>query len=335
MADSPPVPDPHIVLVYNTCVVRFSPPWSALTLCRYVLVSPWINSMLYMLEIVLVVQYLQQSRTRHLFIRAGIVAMLLFDTVCTVVVCAESYYSLVQVRFDKIFTYTAVQLFSTYGTASIEQLFLCRIYYILTNNWFITLLLIALVALHLVASYVSGILLLTTGSPFGAAFLTTKIGAISCASTDVLIASVLMFTFVRMEISSAVRPSTHRLLHRLIIITFTSGVLVASCTLLVMVFLLKGNPAYLLFFNCQGRIYALTILTNFLVGPAAQASVADTQMTLPMPSVVFRNHSQSNGLRSAFNNDNPDPEEIVMISLQSLEDTPVGTPTKSRITPDP
>ncbi|KAJ7650946.1 hypothetical protein FB45DRAFT_889183 [Roridomyces roridus] len=310
-------------------------PNPALVYDTYILVAPWINCMLYMLEIVLIARYFQHARSRPRLARAGVILMFLFDTVCTIGVCGEAYYSLLVLSFDQIYHYTAVLLFSTYGTASIEQLFLCYIYFLLTKNRVITMFLIVPIFVHLGASYASAILVLKTNSPLGPAFMATKIGAISCASTDVLVASALMFTFIRMDITSAARPSTRHLLRRLVIMSFTSGVVVASTTLCVMIFLLKNNPVYLLFFYSQGRIYALTILTNFLIGlpnPAGTSQTTGaTPVTVPVTNVVFRDYPDtSTGPRGIFTDINH--SEIDMVSMSSAQNPSSHTNLKTQTT---
>ena len=161
-----------------------------------------------------------------------------------------------------ILPHTALVIFTTYSTASLEQLFLCWLYFSLcvflpystsrhhlsssrTKSGAIATFLVVTIAFHvspsflpdinlrrgdsqLAASFAAAILLLTTHSPYGPSFLASKyarsrfllaetdlfslsrIGAISCAATDVMIASALMYTFIRMEMTSAFRVSTHR-----------------------------------------------------------------------------------------------------------------------------
>ncbi|KAJ7450096.1 hypothetical protein B0H11DRAFT_2289440 [Mycena galericulata] len=235
------------------------------------LAASWINCMLFSLEIVLLVQYFQKPRP--LLHQVGVSAIFAFDTVCTFAVCAQTYlvvlvFACEPNHFLPIATLRTVTviLFMTYATASLEQMFLCYLFFTLTKQRLISVFLVCCIALHLSASYASGILTIQQQSPLGPAFLTSKLGAISCAVTDILIAAALLHTFIRMESTSAVRVSTRTLLHRLMVMSFTSGVAVASTTSLTMILLIGGNPAYALFFFCQGRVYAVTILTNFLVG---------------------------------------------------------------------
>ncbi|KAJ7674063.1 hypothetical protein DFH06DRAFT_1292792 [Mycena polygramma] len=255
----------------------------------YVLAASWLNCLLFMIEISLMFQYFHLP-SKPLLHRIGVGTMFVCDIACTIAVCHTVY--LVALVFpcdsDHIFdrtqlTLLAVILVTTYGTASIEQLFLCYLYFSLTKQKLVTAFLVFSVAVHLAFSYASAMLVLVRDTPFGSSILTSKIGAIACAATDIMIASALMFTFVRFERTIVVRVSTQSLLRRLTVLIFASGVLVASTTFFVMLFLLKGIPAYSLFFYCQGRVYSLTILYNFLVGLPGQ----DSQMgTNPPGSIV-------------------------------------------------
>ncbi|KAJ7731909.1 hypothetical protein DFH07DRAFT_991023 [Mycena maculata] len=277
----------------------------------FLLAASWINSMLFMLEIVLTVRYFQKSSRRPILHRLGVAAIFTFDTACTIAVCAEIYLIpfMLACRPDSFspvptVRFLAVILFTTYGTASLEQLFLCYLYFALTKNRVIAGCLVSSIAVHLAASYASAILSLKAESPVGTAFLTSKygtrffqprVGAIACAVTDVMIACTLLHTFVRMEKASAVRVSTHSLLRRLMVMIFTSGVVVASNTLLEMILLVKGNLAYSLFFYAQGRVYALTLLTNFLLGiPGRPTLTLTTAPGTGVTNVAFRVYPTSN-----------------------------------------
>ncbi|KAJ7814933.1 hypothetical protein B0H13DRAFT_2139061 [Mycena leptocephala] len=197
------------------------------------LVSSWINCMLFMLELVLAVRYFQHS-SRPLLHRAGIGAMIASDTLCTFTICAKSIWRVI----------SAILLLG--------------------------------IVVQLAFSYASAVLILATGSPYGWAMLAARIGAISCAVVDSMIAATLLYTFIRMDTTSAFRASTHNLLRRVIALFFSSGVIVASTTLLSTILLLNGKSAYLLFFYSQGRVYALTILGNFAVGVPAQHTPTTT-----------------------------------------------------------
>ncbi|KAJ7732675.1 hypothetical protein B0H16DRAFT_174280 [Mycena metata] len=272
----------------------------------YLLVASWINCLAYMLEIILIVRYFQQP-SRPRIHKLGVAAILAFDTAGTIAICAQVYTSLLLFPCEFDFaslvattTSVAVTLLATYSSAAIEQLFLCNLFFTLTKRWFVSLGILLAIAVHTGCSFASAILILKNHSPLGSALLTSELGAIICAATDVIIASTLVYTLFRLERTSVVRVSMHRLLRILMIRTVTAGVAVAFTTIMTMSLLLKNNPAYSLFFFMQGRVYALTIMANFLVGPPSQAGpktlthISGGNAT----TVVFNNefqHADDNG----------------------------------------
>ncbi|KAF7368727.1 hypothetical protein MVEN_00197400 [Mycena venus] len=246
----------------------------------YLLAGSWLNCMLFMLEIFLVFRYFQLP-SKPLLHRIGIAAIIFFR---------PSLQTL------------ALILFATYGTASIEQLFFCYLYFNLTKRRILSGFLVFSVAVHLAFSYSSGALILANNTAQGSSFLTSKMGAIACAATDIMIATALVHTFARFEKTMTVRVSTQILLRRLMVFVFTSGVVVASVTSLEMVFLLRGIPAYSLFFYCQGRVYALTLLCNSLWGMPGQFTPSvNSDSGSVVTGVVF--HSDYNDPTSRRNYD--------------------------------
>ncbi|KAJ6551937.1 hypothetical protein B0H19DRAFT_1159407 [Mycena capillaripes] len=271
----------------------------------YILAASWLNCLLYMLEIFLLFQYFQLA-SRPLLHRVGVGAMFLFDTICTFAVCARVYMvALVFPCQSDVFSRSALSLlsvilFTTYATASIEQLFLCYLYFNLTKQRMIAALLVFSVVVHLAFTYASAILVVAKNTPLGSSILTSKMGAIACAVTDIMIAAALLCTFIRFEKTIVIRVSTQSLLRRLMVLIFTSGVVVASTTSVVMIFLLKGIHAYVLFFYIQGRVYSLTILCNFLIGmPGAgsgawQGEATDAAVSI-VTTVAFHSFNDSDG----------------------------------------
>ncbi|KAJ7176383.1 hypothetical protein C8R43DRAFT_1230486 [Mycena crocata] len=256
----------------------------------YYLIASWINCMLYTVEIVMMVRYFQQG-WRSILHRTSVCSIFVFDTICTMAICTEVYVAVLASPCDPSPIYNefttgtlAAQLFSTYATSASVQMFMCYLYFALTKKRLVTAVLLFTVAFHTISSYMSAILVIVNNSPFPThlAFLTSEIGAISCAVTDILIASALLYTLIRMEITSAVRRSTHSLLRHLMVLIFTSGAVVASCTLASMICLLSFNPAYSLFFFTRGRVYSTTLLGNVILGMPMQRPMT----TIHVPSVT-------------------------------------------------
>ncbi|KAJ7017887.1 hypothetical protein C8F04DRAFT_1153751 [Mycena alexandri] len=257
------------------------------------LASSWVNMMLYMLEIVMCFRYFQRS-ARPLPHKIGVGAMVFFDTLCTMSVDANILITFLSFfgkeSFAALLVPTSTTIFLTYLTAIVEQLFLCHLYFILSRKRVVTLILIGLGAIHLSFSFAGGILVQTAPFPGRLTFTITAVGAILCAVNDFLIAGCLGYEMYKVKRSQSATPS---LLRRLTILSITSGAIVASTTLLMMILLLKGSIAFSFFFSCQGRVYALTLLVNFLSSPSDSSSTSSSGST--KNAMVFRSGGYLNG----------------------------------------
>ncbi|KAJ6558790.1 hypothetical protein DFH09DRAFT_1485881 [Mycena vulgaris] len=261
------------------------------------LVSSWLNLVLYTAELFLCRQYLQR-RGRPLSHQLGVVALVVFDTICTLSTLVSVAFATVPIQTTNIrllLAPTSITILATYSSAAIAQLFLCTLFFQLTKSTVVVGLLILLIAVHCAFSFASAIMVLTTMSMFGMAFTATTVGAISCAATDICIAFCLAYKFWKMLHSTGPATSTRSLVRRILILTISSGAMVASTTLIMMILFLCASPAFQFFFLCQGRVYALTILGNFLLGipgvphnTTPSASTADPRGASMLSGVVFR-----------------------------------------------
>ncbi|KAJ7738395.1 hypothetical protein B0H16DRAFT_98250 [Mycena metata] len=234
------------------------------------LIASWINAMLYMLEILLAIRYFQRPNRpkSHLL---GVAIFLLADTVSSIGICAQVYVTVLifpctGAYIPALFWPLSVTILGTYTTASVEQAFLCYLFHSVTHRRWITGFFILTIFFHLGASYSSAGLILSEHSPVGKAFITTQIGAIGCAATDILIGAALGISFFRLEASVLKGRPTHTVIRRLLILSVTSGIVVASVTVISVALLVSNIPSYSIFFFIQGRTYAITVLTNFLLG---------------------------------------------------------------------
>ncbi|KAJ6622595.1 hypothetical protein B0H10DRAFT_2013418 [Mycena sp. CBHHK59/15] len=269
------------------------------------LVSSWLNMCLYIVEIGLTIQYFQRS-SRPFLHQVGVVSLLLFDTVCTIGICAQTYLKFPvspcivnDVPLKDLLWPVTLKLVSTYSTASIEQLYLCSLYFALTKNRVVTGGLFILILVHLGFSYASAILVLTTKLFWTSAFTTSKVGAITCSATDMLIAACLCWKLFTMDSSCVVGRSTHSLVRRLMVIILTSGTIVASVTGVAMILLVKENPAFEIFFNIQGRVYTVTILGNFLISIPIRPLPTEVNQSRMVGTVEFNVES--------YQSTSPDP----------------------------
>jgi hypothetical protein len=101
---------------------------------RVQLASSWVNMMLYTLELAVCLRYFQRS-SRPLPHKIGVGAMVLCDTLCTMAIDAEVFVTFeLFVRKASLQAATippAATVFMTYCTASIVQLFLIHLHFVL------------------------------------------------------------------------------------------------------------------------------------------------------------------------------------------------------------
>ncbi|KAJ7214000.1 hypothetical protein GGX14DRAFT_444746 [Mycena pura] len=282
------------------------------------LVSSWVNMMLYMLEIVLCTQYFRRPN-RPLAHKIGVGAILLFDTLCTASVNANVVNTFMLFFGKESFRGwtipTTISILMTYSTASITQLFLCQLYFLLSKNRWFSLFLVFLGFVH-----VSQINF-------------CSVGAILCAANDLMISGCLGYEFWK------VRSSTSGL-RRVFFLSLASGAIVASTTLLMMILLLKGDIAFEFFFSCQGRVYALTLLVNFLSGSSSSASSASGTASRsnlqgdPHP-LGTSDESLNKNLPPLPSSESSAKAEFVTVTFPSLRITTVIAPPSLAFVPYP
>ncbi|KAF8183332.1 hypothetical protein K438DRAFT_1766999 [Mycena galopus ATCC 62051] len=211
-------------------------------------------------------------------ILVGVGLLLFFDTVCTAVACIGSCFAVLPLgpalALTNLRLYLAplaVQIITTYISALISQLFLCNLYFVLTGHKIVTGTIVILIFVHLHSTRQ----------------LAFSVGAVSCAATDLIIAVCLAWKFWSMMEGTRQHHSTRSLLRRILMLSVSTGAICAGNTLLMMILLLNGS---------EGRVYALTLLGNFLVGIPARAQ-AEAHPSLRIGTimstgtVVFRSNT--------------------------------------------
>ncbi|KAJ7864916.1 hypothetical protein B0H13DRAFT_2353316 [Mycena leptocephala] len=250
-----------------------------------------------MVEIFLAFQYFQR-KGRMFWHKAGVGAFIISDTACT-------HYTDATLLWQASLT-----IIATYTTALVEQAFLCYIFYALTNRRFIAGFLVLTIFIHLGISLAAAGLV-AEGKKIAMTNRVSKIGAISCATTDILVAAALAATFYKMEASLTRGQTLRSLIRRLLILSLTSGVIVASFTIIHMVLLLVRNPASTIFFFCQGRAYALTLLSNFLLGVPVKSAVSQANDTSPPLNSWTREYYYPGNFQPPFSHAEPEREYVI------------------------
>ncbi|KAF7345416.1 hypothetical protein MVEN_01559600 [Mycena venus] len=273
--------------------------------------SSWLNVALYTLELVLCAHYFARP-SRPLVNKIGIGIMLLADTVCTVVLCFKLGLAISpnQEHFRFIVA-LAIQIIATYVSAVIAQLNFCHLFYVLTGNKLVSGALLILISIHLGFSWASGILLLRfprLGPSSGIAFTVNTVGAVTCAATDLVIAVCLAWKFYKMMQATIPGHGTRSLVRRVLILSVGSGAICAINTLSMLILLLKGSAIFNFLGTIQGRVYALSLLANFLLSiPQRPRSAQTPSQSFGFPgtlsSVVFQStvpqKSRSGSARNA------------------------------------
>ncbi|KAJ7836840.1 hypothetical protein B0H13DRAFT_2368532 [Mycena leptocephala] len=233
------------------------------------LASSWLNVSLYTLELVLCRRYFLRPN-RPLLYRVGVGALIFFDTICTLAICIDACLVALDLTPNAhsvaLQSPMAITVFSTFLSAAVEQAILCHLFFTLTRNAFVSAFLAILALAHMGLAFASGGLILALSSELTAALTTGKAAAMTCAATDIFIATALGSKVWKMLSPTDVIPAAESFTRRFLLLVVSSGLIVASNTLIFMVLLWTHNAAGNLFLTCQGRVYSLTLLANFLVG---------------------------------------------------------------------
>ncbi|KAJ7728468.1 hypothetical protein B0H16DRAFT_241199 [Mycena metata] len=253
------------------------------------LASSWLNVGLYTLELVLCWRYFQRPNRPFLY-KLGVGALIFFDTAGTFTICLNLVFVLVHLGGDQValFSPTAVAIWLTYCSAAVEQAILCHLYLSLTKNRLVTVVLGLLILAHMGLAFSSGALILVLDSELTAALDTATAAAVTCAATDLCIAICLASKAWKLLSPTDVFPQSDSLVWRFLLLCVSAGLIVASNTVVMLALLLKRSAAFSFFFTCQGRVYSLTLLTNFLVGVYFRRDTStDSSLTVASPRREF------------------------------------------------
>jgi len=261
------------------------------------LASSWLNVSLCTLELVLARRYFQRPN-RPLLYRLVVGAMVFFDVVCTFTICVNVSFVVLALPIEMnpvvMLAPTSVVIILTYCTAAVEQTILCHVFFTLTRNFYVSGFLAIMILAHMGLGFASGGLILSLDSELTAALQTTTASSITCAATDILIAIALGSKLWNMLSPRDVLSPGHSFVRKFLLLIISSGLIVATNTLVMMGLLLKHSPALDFFFSCQGRVYSVTLLANFLVGICfRQDTITDKSSqsrrppTHPLTGVVF------------------------------------------------
>ncbi|KAJ7860119.1 hypothetical protein B0H14DRAFT_3446307 [Mycena olivaceomarginata] len=234
------------------------------------IVASWLNVAMYAFELVLCSLYFRR-RSRPWVHKIGVLALILADGACVIAVSFNVCNNVTGAfRNPHYFVAPiAAQIMTTYVSAVIAQLFFCNIFYMLTRNVVVSGIMLLLITVHLGFSWASAILLIQNPTATsGISLATTTSGAVSCAATDVIIAGCLATKFGMLMREIVPGWTARSLVRRILILAVTLRGNFVSLSPVRSCFGHRHrlSPDFTILFVLQGRVYALSILGNFLLG---------------------------------------------------------------------
>ncbi|KAK0457276.1 uncharacterized protein EV420DRAFT_516499 [Desarmillaria tabescens] len=252
-----------------------------------IMISSWINLVLYTAEVLLFIYYDISRRPRH-FYRYGPMVALIIDTAATAVICAEAYLTLVDHQDSQLWTVPFV-IILTVVSALLEQSFLIYRFRTLTNGVIITAILCVLVFTHAAVALISTVYSFShsDADPIGPntlGWISVGVSYILSALADVAISSALVRSLGQFKIGS---PVTKSLIRQASVKTMAWGFISAMTTLTVLILLYVTPSASTAVFLCSGRVYSLTVLIHMALCILKSEPPPNFSLNFP-PSTIER-----------------------------------------------
>ncbi|KAL0960172.1 hypothetical protein HGRIS_011806 [Hohenbuehelia grisea] len=227
------------------------------------LVSSWMNMMLYMLELILAFYFFYKHPNDRWIHRVIVVSALFFDTVGTLAVCANIWmYLITYAHFPPMMQLWTLptMIIATIGSNVTEKCFLLYRIWKLSQNRLLVGFLSLIVLTNVVSGLISGIYVAV--HPAFAPSLAIPATLVSnCASAAGDILSSVALVWALHRVKSPFR-TTRSFIRRLTINIISTGVAVAVVTIVMLILFLLGRSAFNLCFSILGRMYTITVLTN-------------------------------------------------------------------------
>ncbi|KAF9259122.1 hypothetical protein L218DRAFT_908666 [Marasmius fiardii PR-910] len=255
------------------------------------LIGSWLNISLYSMEITLGADFLLHHKHNR-FQKFSVGGSLFLDTACTIVVCYSTWVHTDASLKARSGWRPGVLILLTYLVSTLEKLYLIHQYWIIARNKTVLSVVLLGAAVHLIFASIASIYVLVVGpqyhrSMYTPAITSVTIAACICAATDLLIA-INMFQAARKI--DTIDTSTQSLLYRLSILAISSGVLIATVTILMVIFRFTSKDGFSFVFNLLGRIYTLTTVVNCIAlkrhrnTSASISAVNDSNVPAPTAS---------------------------------------------------
>ncbi|KAF7314630.1 hypothetical protein MKEN_00936700 [Mycena kentingensis (nom. inval.)] len=253
-------------------------------------VASWLNLALFTLEIALSLFYMRQwDLNRNL--KIAFVLVILNDLVGTMAVCTVPFEFLVLGKFTSVEA-VVVLLITTAISATVEQIYLIQRYWRVSKSSYYCAFLVLLSFTHTFVAIAAT----TNGEIYSVHDDIWDLRAIAgtlCTIDDILIAMAMIWTL------SGIKPiwhSTQQLIRAFCIHALTTGIVVAIATIFAFVPLfLRASWAHFfdIFFAMMGRIYSLTIISNFIHRAVTISAHANSNSLQFPASLVVDGHERS------------------------------------------
>ncbi|KAJ3881332.1 hypothetical protein F5051DRAFT_425861 [Lentinula edodes] len=248
-----------------------SPGWVMLLIPRlhFLLAGAWVNLLLYTIELLVGTYFLFKIPGKHA--KALVAVALLVDTISTISVCQFTWMNLRRSRIVANNSPKAIaepfllaSLMSSLAATIEESYFAFRLWSITRSKITITILVI-LIYLPMTLVIASVGLAFNSGVAVDQAKLATLniIASFMGAFTDTMIAVYLVYKLRTINALQFSYP-TKCLIRKIITYTVACGLITALFTIATSVLAFSSVGPFLLFFDCNGRVYTLTILLNFI-----------------------------------------------------------------------
>ncbi|KIK58138.1 hypothetical protein GYMLUDRAFT_697473 [Collybiopsis luxurians FD-317 M1] len=232
----------------------------------YILTGTWINLLLYAFELLIGFYYLVCVRGWKSKMLLGTV--LSIDTAGTALVCYIAWARLLTPSYSQKSSeapVVAIFILTTLSVIIEQSYFAYRLWTINQNKVLISLVALLILANVVAVSTSIGLALSWDSGSVGLStprlnLLTTILNA----STNFIIATALVCTLNRIDFLRF-SNSTQSLIRKVMVYAVACGCITALVAILMTVLGAVSLRGFVLFFDCSGRIYTLTILFNFVL----------------------------------------------------------------------
>ncbi|KAJ3893947.1 hypothetical protein GG344DRAFT_74547 [Lentinula edodes] len=231
----------------------------------FLLAGAWVNLLLYTIELLVGTYFFFKIPGKHA--KALVAVALLVDTISTISVCQFTWMVLlIPNNSPKAIAepFLLASLMSSLAATIEESYFAFRLWSITRSKITITILVI-LIYLPMTLVIASVGLAFNSGVAVDQAKLATLniIASFMGAFTDTMIAVYLVYKLRTINALQFSYP-TKCLIRKIITYTVACGLITALFTIATSVLAFSSVGPFLLFFDCNGRVYTLTILLNFI-----------------------------------------------------------------------